>query len=255
MKRACWVDITKGMKMSERVEYEHEARGQAHLLNPSNPEVLNFSDKQSMKSLNSQVTGGMTYTTAFLTFLGDTAYMPGKLTAAFFAIFYIDDGYLASRDSEFLQRALDILIDLFARVGLKTNVKKTQTMICTPGRIRTQLPMASYARMREGLTTAEEWDSRKVQHHQCNKMMSATSLCRHLADQQGLPTGGGGRGALRSMSGHDLSRTSRPGGRAQMPRPWMCREVTRRVDALATLQGPTPPCQGGGLDGRVFPAV
>jgi hypothetical protein len=106
-----------------------------------------------------------------------------ELMAAFFAIFYVDDAYLASRDPEFLQRALEILVDLFARVGLKTNLKKTQTMICKPGRIRTQLPAASYARMREGLTTAEEWDSRKVQCHQCNKMMAASSLRRHLADQ------------------------------------------------------------------------
>jgi hypothetical protein len=52
MKRACWVDITKGMEMSKLVKYEHEAHGQAHPLGPSNPEALNFSDKQSMKSLN-----------------------------------------------------------------------------------------------------------------------------------------------------------------------------------------------------------
>jgi hypothetical protein len=56
-------------------------------------------------------------------------------------------------------------------------------MICTPGRIQTQLLTASYTRMREGLTTAEEWDSQKVLCHQCNKMMAASSLCRHLADQ------------------------------------------------------------------------
>jgi hypothetical protein len=68
-----------------------------------------------------------------------------ELMAAFFAIFYVDDVYLALRDPEFLQQVLDILIKLFACVGLKTNVKKTQTMICTPGRIRTQLPTASYA--------------------------------------------------------------------------------------------------------------
>ncbi len=42
MKRACWVDITKGMEMSERVEFEHKACGEAHLLDPSNPEALNF---------------------------------------------------------------------------------------------------------------------------------------------------------------------------------------------------------------------
>jgi hypothetical protein len=106
-----------------------------------------------------------------------------KLMAAFFAIFYVDNTYLALRDPKFLQRALDILVNLFARVGLKTNMKKTQTMICTPGRIQTQLPTASYTRMREGLTTAEEWDSRKVQCHQCNKMMTASSLYCHLADK------------------------------------------------------------------------
>jgi hypothetical protein len=78
MKSACWVDITKGMEMLEQVQYEHKARGQAHLLNPNNPEVLNFSDKQSMKSLNTQITGGTAYTAAFLASLGKTAYMPGN---------------------------------------------------------------------------------------------------------------------------------------------------------------------------------
>ncbi len=106
-----------------------------------------------------------------------------ELMAAFFAIFYVDYTYLASRDSELLQWVLDIIVNLFAHVGLKTNVKKTQTMICTPGRTRTQLPPASYARMKESLTTAEEWDSWKVCCHQCNKMMSTSSLRRHLADQ------------------------------------------------------------------------
>ena len=47
----------------------------------------------------------------------------------FFAIFYVDNAYLASRDAEFLQRTLDLLVSLFARVGLETNVSKTQTMI------------------------------------------------------------------------------------------------------------------------------
>jgi hypothetical protein len=59
------------------------------------------------------------------------------LISTFFTIFYVDDAYLASRDPEFLQRALDFLVSLFERVGLEMNVSKTQTMICTPGRIRT----------------------------------------------------------------------------------------------------------------------
>jgi hypothetical protein len=68
-----------------------------------------------------------------------------ELMAAFFAIFYVDNAYLALQDPEFLQQVLDILIKLFARVGLKTNVKNTQTKIYTPGRIQTQFPTASYA--------------------------------------------------------------------------------------------------------------
>ena len=30
-----------------------------------------------------------------------------------FAIFYVDDRYIASRDPDFLQRALDMLVEIF----------------------------------------------------------------------------------------------------------------------------------------------
>ncbi len=75
LKRACWVDITKGMEMSKQVEYEHKLRGNPQLLNPSNPEVLNFADDQSVKTFTTQKTNGMKYTAQFLASLGDTAYM------------------------------------------------------------------------------------------------------------------------------------------------------------------------------------
>ena len=45
-----------------------------------------------------------------------------------FAIFYVDDAYIASRDPVFLQRAINGLIRTFERVGLETNTKKTQAM-------------------------------------------------------------------------------------------------------------------------------
>ncbi len=67
------------MEILEHVEYEHEAQGQAHLLDPSNPEALNFSDEQSMKSLNTHVSRGTNYTAAFFASLGNTAYsLPGN---------------------------------------------------------------------------------------------------------------------------------------------------------------------------------
>ena len=40
-----------------------------------------------------------------------------------FAIFYVDDGYIALRDAEFLQEALDILVMTFKGTGLATNTK------------------------------------------------------------------------------------------------------------------------------------
>jgi hypothetical protein len=98
------------------------------------------------------------------------------------AIFYVDDAYLASRDAGFLQHALDILVDLFERVGLQTNTSKTQTMICTPGRIQTQLPTESYQHMRRGRVTASEWNLRNVECRTCGKVLKASSLGRHLAD-------------------------------------------------------------------------
>ena len=63
---------------------------------------------------------------------------------ALFAIFYVDDGYIASKDAEFLQEALNIIVETFKRVSLATNTKKTQAMVCTPGKIRVQLPSDSY---------------------------------------------------------------------------------------------------------------
>ncbi len=48
-----------------------------------------------------------------------------KRIAGLFAVFYIDDGYIASRNPEFLQEALDILVETFKCVSLATNIKKT----------------------------------------------------------------------------------------------------------------------------------
>ncbi len=105
------------------------------------------------------------------------------LMVAFFAIFYVDDAYLAARDPDFLQVALNSLVSLFKCVGLKTNVKKMQAMICTPGRISTQLSTDSYHRRHSYRTqTREQWDARKVECRQCQVTMNASSLSRHLAD-------------------------------------------------------------------------
>ena len=109
-----------------------------------------------------------------------------KLMRSFFVIFYVDNAYFASRDPVFLQMALDIVVKLFKRVGLETNRLKMQAMVCTPGRIRTQLPTASYHRMRLGFHTSNDWEARRVSCHHCGLKLQARSLPRHLATQHGV---------------------------------------------------------------------
>ena len=58
--------------------------------------------------------------------------------------FYADDGFLASRDPEWLQRTLTLLVQIFERVGLKTNAAKTKVMNFVPGHIRAQVSTDAY---------------------------------------------------------------------------------------------------------------
>ena len=109
-----------------------------------------------------------------------------RLMAEFLAIFYVDDAYLASRDPDLLQEAMDILVNLFERVGLDANRQKTVAMTCTPGRIRTQLTPASYFRMKNGIESAEDWETCKVVCYQCTKEVQARNLTLHLNTQHNI---------------------------------------------------------------------
>ncbi len=99
-----------------------------------------------------------------------------------FAIFYLDNVYIAAWDPVCLQRAVDGLVSTFEHVGLETNITKTKAMICTPGKIRLQLSADLYRRMRAGHTSAAEWDARIVTCRECKKDMRTSSLSCHLAD-------------------------------------------------------------------------
>ncbi len=79
VKNTPWVDITKGMELGERAEYENEFRAKAGLLNPSSPEALNFEDDMTTKSIYTAAAGGSIYTSALSASMGDTAYAPGKM--------------------------------------------------------------------------------------------------------------------------------------------------------------------------------
>ena len=49
--------------------------------------------------------------------------------------FFVDDGLVAARCPEWLQSSFDVLINLFERIGLRTNAEKTKVMTCLPGKI------------------------------------------------------------------------------------------------------------------------
>ena len=48
------------------------------------------------------------------------------------AVFYANDGMVVSSDPAWLQGAFSALVDIFDRVGLRTNVNKTVSMACHP---------------------------------------------------------------------------------------------------------------------------
>jgi hypothetical protein len=105
-----------------------------------------------------------------------------NMMVALFVVFYVDNAYVAAQDPVFLQCALNVLVDTFARVGLDTNITKTQAMICTPGKIRVQLPSESYRRMWMGHVTTSDWEAHIVTCRECGKQMRNSSLGHHLAD-------------------------------------------------------------------------
>lgn len=122
--------------------------------------------------------------------LGDEYTMPEMeidgVARLFTALFYADDGYIASSDEETLQRSVDVLTGLFDRVGLKTNVDKTKVMTCVDARIRVRQSEESYIRSRAGYVSERDWSRRRVECDKCGKELSAASLNGHLAEVHGV---------------------------------------------------------------------
>ena len=52
-------------------------------------------------------------------------------------VFYADDGIILSRGPEWVQGVINVLIRLFRRFGLISNVEKSKTKTCQPGVICT----------------------------------------------------------------------------------------------------------------------
>jgi hypothetical protein len=94
-----------------------------------------------------------------------------------YAGFYADDGVLAGHEPDQLQSSLDLLVELFERVGLSTSVPKTKYMVCVPDHpLHGHLSSAAFKRRFNGGFT---YSARKRHHVQCPKCDS-TMQERHL---------------------------------------------------------------------------
>ena len=106
------------------------------------------------------------------------------------ALFYADDGEISSRNPEWLQQAIDTLVEHFERVGLKTNVGKTEAMVCQPPHIAPALSEESYAsflgRTGESSSTRKR---RRVTCERCNSSMQAKYFRIHNRRVHGLDEG------------------------------------------------------------------
>ena len=94
--------------------------------------------------------------------LGEKAALEGigQSLATLMAAFYADDGIIQSRCPHRLQYAVNKLVALFERVGLRTNTSKTKAMTCIPGKIRVPLCRDVYDNQRQGLASVSTWRKR-----------------------------------------------------------------------------------------------
>lgn len=105
------------------------------------------------------------------------------------AIFYADDGHLYSHDADALEQATSIIVDLFKRMGLKTNTTKTKALICAPKPSVTRICSPAYKR-RMGINADElthrERKRQKVECEICDREVQARSLTRHKRLRHGI---------------------------------------------------------------------
>ena len=102
------------------------------------------------------------------------------------ALLYADKAYIASTSRHILQDSMDILTDLFGRVGLRTNTEKTKVMTCVNEKIRLRQSEEVYCNQREGFHTERDWRNRRMDCDVCGMELSAQSLQSHLESQHGV---------------------------------------------------------------------
>ena len=107
------------------------------------------------------------------------------------ALFYADYDMMGSSDPGWLQGAVNTLVGIFDRVGLRTNIGKTFVMVCRPCQATgTQLEAAYEQRMTGAVPSYWGIQRVRVQCLECGEEMALGSLEVHLQMQPGEATVG-----------------------------------------------------------------
>jgi len=102
-------------------------------------------------------------------------------------IFYADDGRLGGDNADSVQHGLDLLVSLFARVGLHLNTDKTKAMITLGRNPVHHLSLAAYKRKYDStLPSARARALRKVACSLCGSPMTHQYLPVHLREIHGI---------------------------------------------------------------------
>jgi hypothetical protein len=112
----------------------------------------------------------------------------GECVVEILVVFYVDDGLIASHDPVWLQESFDVLIGLFERIGLFTNVAKTKAMVCIPGQIQEGYTEEEYADYKSPTETSADRKRRRVDCKICGASLAAGSYQSHLESQHDVFT-------------------------------------------------------------------
>jgi hypothetical protein len=99
-------------------------------------------------------------------------------------LFYADDGWLASHTTAILQEALDLVTDLFKRMGLQMNATKTKVMNSHPGSEIHYISTPAFSRRMLGNGPTYSATQRRITTCPvCEKAMQQRNLRQHLINQ------------------------------------------------------------------------
>ena len=96
-------------------------------------------------------------------------------------IFCADDSRIVVRDDKWVQDALPVVVEIFRRVGLDTNLDKSKSMVCTPRYIWGKWGEQAYKIWVTGEgATYREWKMLRVSCAQCGLMVAQSYLNQHM---------------------------------------------------------------------------